>query len=210
MEPRQVDARAPRLRRSLEAALWTVGIVCGLAVVATEGDAAWFQHRAAAHLENAWHRSESLVGATRATAVAAGAPLARLSIPRLDLSAVVAEGVGDGVLRHALGHVPSSALPGSAGNVTIAGHRDTFFRPLRGIRKGDRIELESGVGTIEYRVEWSAVVDPSATVVAADAGYPALTLVTCFPFDYLGSAPYRFVVRARRVEGAGSVPRAAG
>ena len=200
----QVETRARGFRTSLERTLWAIGIVFGLAVLAIETDAVWFQHRAAARLERDWqvlHQAPERADATHATD---GAPLARLSIPRLGVSVIVAEGVDDDVLRHALGHLPSSAAPGSSGNVTIAGHRDTFFRPLREIRKGDRIELESAGGTADYRVEWSAVVDPSATVVAADDGYASLTLVTCFPFDYLGSAPYRFVVRARRIETAAS------
>jgi sortase A len=127
-----------------------------------------------------------------------GEPLARILVPRFDLSAVVAEGTGSRVLQRAVGHVATSAPPGGDGNVVLAAHRDTFFRPLEHILPGDEVVLESPAGRHLYRVEWTRVVEPSETSVAEDAGYPALTLVTCYPFRWVGTAPLRFIVRARR------------
>jgi sortase A len=114
------------------------------------------------------------------------------------------------VLRRALGHLPRSARPGEDGNIVLAGHRDTFFRALEGVQVGEELQLDSAAGRDHYRVEWAAVVEPRQIAITQPSGYPALTLVTCYPFHYIGSAPYRFVVRARRDGGDGPVLRAAG
>jgi sortase A len=172
--------------RWLEAGLWTVAaLVLGL-VAWTLGDALVFQLRADPP-------------ASWPAAIADGTPIARLEIPSLDISAVVAEGVSSSVLRRAVGHLPASARPGETGNVALAGHRDTFLRRLEGIRTGDIVELESASGRQRYSIEWTRVVEPGDVEVLADAGYPALTLVTCYPFRYVGSAPQRFVVHGRLV-----------
>lgn len=120
-------------------------------------------------------------------------------MPRLDIAAVIAEGTTPRTLRRAVGSLSDSAPPGSAGNVALAAHRDSFFRPLEGVREGDEILVETAVRVDRYLVEWMQVVEPTRVDVIFDAGYPALTLITCYPFRYLGEAPLRFVVRARRV-----------
>jgi sortase A len=122
----------------------------------------------------------------------------RLEIPRLGVHVMVIEGVDDGDLRLAAGHIPGTALPGEPGNVGIAAHRDTFFRPLRGIRLNDEISLETPQGVARYRVVSTRVVRPADTQVLDPTGHDALTLVTCFPFHYIGHAPERFIVRAER------------
>jgi sortase A len=141
--------------------------------------------------------SARLHTASNGLPVASGTPIGRLVIPRLDVDVVVAEGSSDSVLRRAVGRVERSASPGQSGNIVLAGHRDTFFRPLAEIRSGDLIVLESGAGEQRYRVEWTRVVDPKDVNALRPSSYPALTLVTCYPFQYVGSAPLRFVVRAR-------------
>lgn len=122
--------------------------------------------------------------------------IGRVEIPRLRLSAIVREGVDDGTLRRAVGHVPETALPGEHGNAALAAHRDTFFRPLKEIRKGDRINVTTPDGTYEYRVHETRIVDPEDVWVLDPTREPTLTLVTCYPFNYVGSAPRRFIVRA--------------
>jgi sortase A len=128
--------------------------------------------------------------------------LAQLSIPRLGMSVMVGEGVGARTLRRAAGHIPGTAPVGSGGNVGLAAHRDSFFRPLRRVEIGDEIVLTSAGGRETYRVEWTDVVSPQAVEVLQPTPYAALTLVTCYPFRFVGTAPDRFVVRARRVEEA--------
>jgi len=125
-----------------------------------------------------------------------GSAIGRLEIPRLGLSVVVLEGSDHGTLRLGVGRLPSSSVPGEAGNVVLAGHRDTFFRPLREIRPGDEISLRTPQGTFPYTVKWMKVVTPTDTSVLLPTASPALTLVTCYPFYYVGSAPQRFIVRA--------------
>ena len=125
----------------------------------------------------------------------------RLEIPRLGVSVMVVEGVDDNDLKRAVGHIPGTALPGESGNVGIAGHRDTFFRPLRSIQLDDTITVSTLQGASRYRVVSTNVVRPEDIQVLYPTGRASLTLVTCFPFDYVGSAPKRFIVRADRAPG---------
>jgi sortase A len=128
-----------------------------------------------------------------------GAAIAALSIPRVGLSAVVLHGSDDQTLRRGPGHLEGTAMPGQAGNVVIAGHRDSFFRPLRKVRVGDAIFLDTPHGRLRYRVMWLQVVQPRDLSVVAPTDEEVLTLITCYPFWLLGNAPDRFVVRATRV-----------
>src|SRR5260370_589049 len=99
----------------------------------------------------------------------------------------------------AVGHIPGTAVPGQTGNVGISGHRDTFFRPLRNIRQNDTITVTTLVGEYRYRVVSTKIVGPSDVAVLGRSGKEILTLVTCYPFYFVGSAPDRFVVRAERI-----------
>jgi sortase A len=126
--------------------------------------------------------------------------IGRIKIPRVGVSAIVLHGVGNKTLRRGVGHIPGTPLPIQDGNVGLAGHRDSFFRALKDIRKDDTIELTTLDGTFQYQVEWTKIVLPEETGVLADEGTPSLTLVTCYPFYYVGSAPKRFIVRAHRID----------
>jgi sortase A len=128
-----------------------------------------------------------------------GTLLGSISIPRVKVSSVIVEGTDDHTLTLSVGHIPGTAVPGRAGNVALAGHRDTFFRGLRNIRNRDEIVLTTSDGTHLYEVESTRVVSPDDVDVLNDVGRPILTLVTCYPFYYVGSAPKRFVVQARRL-----------
>jgi len=125
--------------------------------------------------------------------------IGRLLAPRLGLRVVVAEGVAAATLRHAVGHVPGTALPWEEGNVALAGHRDTFLWPLRGVQVGDALSLVTPRGRFEYVVRSLEVVSPERSEVLAPTPAPMLTLVTCYPFSMVGRAPSRLVVRAERV-----------
>jgi sortase A len=128
-------------------------------------------------------------------------PLGRIEISTIGLGAMILEGTDDVTLRRAVGHIPGTPLPGQQGNVVLAGHRDTFFRALRNIGKDDEITLTTLSGSYSYRVDSTRVVEPEDTKVLDDSDDPILTLVTCFPFDFVGSAPRRFIVRAHRISG---------
>lgn len=125
--------------------------------------------------------------------------IGRIEIARLGLSVIVIEGDDGKTLRRAAGHVPGTALPGQLGNVGITAHRDTFFRPLRNIQMDDVITLTTLQGVYRYRVVSTKVVSPQDVEVLDSTDGEVLTLVTCYPFYFVGAAPNRFIVRAERV-----------
>lgn len=135
----------------------------------------------------------------RAEVTREGTLVGRIEIPRLGLAAIVFEGTSDGTLARGVGHLSNSAAPGQRGNLVLAGHRDTFFRPLRGIRTGDSITVTTLDGPFQYVVESTAVVAPDAVEVLRASETPTLTLITCYPFRFIGSAPERFIVRGRKL-----------
>ena len=136
--------------------------------------------------------------------------IGRLAIPRLNMTAMVREGADGKTLHRAVGHIPGTALPGFSGNVALAGHRDTFFRALRNIKKDDTIDFETENGTYKYLVESTDIVGPRDVSVLAASHGQTLTLVTCYPFYYVGSAPKRFIVRAAQVSPTPPRPRPLG
>lgn len=113
---------------------------------------------------------------------------------------MVLQGSDDETLRLGVGHIETTPLPGATGNVAIAGHRDSFFRPLQHVQIGDDVWLDNIEQHVHYRVSWFRVVSPYEVSVIGPATEPLLTLVTCYPFRFIGPAPDRFVVRAVRVE----------
>ena len=137
--------------------------------------------------------------------VALGGAIAKLIIPRLDVELYVMEGDGASELRRGPGHVAGTAMPGQGGNCIIAGHRDTHFRVLKDIRKGDEIILQTRAGKYTYWVNGTEVVSPFNRVSLRPTGDAELHLITCYPFYYLGSAPKRFVVQAQLQERSESV-----
>lgn len=201
----------------LEKLLWITGLGLLGWVGFVQAEGWWFQRNAEARLERsvtlaAAHEDAAhppglnRMGALPAeppipslAAVRHGEPVGRLRIPRLQLSVMVAEGADPAVLRRGAGHLPNTALPGQGGNVGIAAHRDRHFRPLKDVAAGDEILLETAVGTFRYQVEWTRIVAPDRVEVLRPTEESTLTLVTCYPFYYLGNAPDRFVVRARRL-----------
>jgi sortase A len=128
--------------------------------------------------------------------LANGALVGRIELPRVGVAAIVREGDDVSVLRRAVGHVPGTALPGDSGNAGLAGHRDTFFRGLRNVREGDRITVTTPQELLHYEVRSMRIVEPTDVSVLAPTTRPTLTLVTCYPFNYIGAAPKRFIVQA--------------
>jgi sortase A len=138
---------------------------------------------------------------------AAGSTIGRIEIPRLGVSTVIRAGTDSRTLNLAVGHISGTAFPGESGNIGLAGHRDTFFRRLRNIRPDDEIRLVTQEGTFAFRVLRTNIVDPRDTWVLDPTTEPMLTLVTCYPFTYIGSAPQRFIVRATAVDSGRAATR---
>jgi sortase A len=136
---------------------------------------------------------------SRSDLVVLGGPIGKIAIPAVGISAIVLEGADAGTLTVAPGHVPGTALPNERGNVAIAGHRDTFFRNLEKIHDGDSVTLTTLGAVYHYRVDSTEIVDPSRTDVLAPEDRATLTLVTCYPFHWIGPAPKRFIVRGHLV-----------
>ena len=192
-------------------ALFAVG-VCALGYVAfVVIGARMYQARELRHFEQARQPAADALAAVPAVLRPVvvppppdGASIGEITIRRLRLSAVVAQGESESILRHAVGHLARTALPGVEGNVVLAGHRDTFFRPLKDIRTGDQITVTTLTGDFDYLVESTSIVKPTDVQVIAPTGGHTLTLITCFPFYYVGSAPNRFIVFAREVQASAS------
>jgi sortase A len=195
------------MRKSIERVFWFIAAVALAIYVVSIGETRLYQ----LYLE--WQFTKSLkspplvtpAGVSAAAAVGKtkrtqGEPLGRLEIPSIALSAMIAEGVETNTLRRSVGHVPGTALPGGRGNIGLSAHRDTFFRHLGDLQKSDVISITTVEGRFHYVVESTSVIDVDESVVLRDIGRPTLTLVTCYPFYYVGPAPKRFVVHAGLVE----------
>jgi len=130
----------------------------------------------------------------------AGSPLGRIEIGSIGLAAMIMEGTNGKTLRRAVGHIPGTALPGQHGNIVLSGHRDTFFRGLRNVHVNDPITLTTLHGAARYSVDRTQVVEPDDVKVLRPTADDVLTLVTCYPFYFVGPAPKRFIVRAHRVD----------
>jgi sortase A len=180
-----------------------VFLIIGLLALSYVGfallDARLYQAEQARRFERELKETNLARAESPAIAVSEGSPLGRIEISAVGLTVMVLEGTDEGTLRRAVGHIRGTPLPGQRGNVALAGHRDTFFRGLRKIRVNDEITLTTLSGSYRYRVDSTKVVKPEETEVLEDYGDDILTLVTCYPFNFVGSAPSRFIVRAHRV-----------
>jgi sortase A len=132
-----------------------------------------------------------------------------LRIERLGMEVLIRQGADHSALSQGAGWIPGTARPGARGNVGIAAHRDTFFRELQSVRAGDLVKLLTPAGERVFRVDTMRIVEPTEVDVLKPTRSDALTLVTCFPFDFVGSAPQRFIVRATALPGGQSAVRAA-
>jgi sortase A len=175
-----------------ERLLWTVGILCIASCLFFN-----FQARAYRNLAAANTCRPSATGSPPA-----GPVIGLIKIPALAISAPIASDIDPGSLRKGVGHIRGTALPGGLGTVGLAGHRDSFFRPLRRIIPGMEIQLSGATGTYHYLVDSTEIVTPDKVSVLDIVDRPALTLITCFPFDYVGAAPRRFIVHAHLLSAA--------
>jgi sortase A len=195
-------ARTDRLVRWIERGLVVLGSSCLIWVGATAMHAVTYQAEQNARLARLGAATDHLAADRALDSVAshheAALPIGRLEIPRVGLSAIVMEGDDEDTLKIAVGHLPDTPLPWQDGNAVLAGHRDTFFRPIRRLHTGDEIRLVTPRGTFRYRATRQLVVEPDELWVL-DSSPTALTLITCYPFNLVGPAPRRFVVHAERI-----------
>ncbi len=177
-------------------------IMAGLAALGYVGltllDARLYQASAKRSLDSQIRVEQQHHVAPPEAPVQMGGLLGRMDIPRLGMSIAILQGANARTLRLGAGHIQTTALPGQAGNIGIAAHRDTFFRGLKDIRQDDEIQIQTATGLVRYRVDWAKVVPPDDADVLSPSADSVLTLVTCYPFYLVGPAPNRFVVRAHR------------
>ncbi|HEY6147331.1 MAG TPA: class D sortase [Thermoanaerobaculia bacterium] len=164
----------------------------------------WFEQNRAAAMGRPSTENPGIVTASRveSRSAAAGKPIARIRIPAARIDCVVFEGTDADTLEKGPGHVPGTELPGQdtgSKNCVITGHRDSHFRHLGWLRPGHRVELDAPSGTTMYRVVSREIVEPTAVRVLAPTETKRLTLITCYPFNYVGPAPKRLIVVAQPV-----------
>lgn len=169
------------------------------AATAATGDGAAVVPSRSADSKGRRGRAERRTSDTAAAARAVTNAIALIEVPRLKLSAVVLPGDDDRTLARGVGHLPDTPLPWEPGNSALAGHRDGVFRPLQRVRVGDEIRIRSIHGDLAYVVRETRIVTPDdLSVLAPTSGY-VLTLITCYPFTFIGDAPERFIIRAERL-----------
>jgi sortase A len=174
-------------------------VLLGLAVVLASGFALfWSEELQRLYVPSLPSTEHSASLKTPDVRVQKGSPIGMLEIPRLGLSSIVLEGDDAGALLVGVGHLSDTPFPWHGGNSVFAAHRDTFFRPLAGIRRNDVITFSTADAEFEYVVTETKVVRPTDLAVLDATPSATLTLITCFPFDYVGPAPNRFIVRAQR------------
>ena len=190
--------RGQRLMRWTRRVLLMSGVLALTYVGLTLLEGKIYQDRAVSILEEQIHAQEQHETGLPNIVVKEGDVLGRIEIPRIGVSVVVLEGTSSETLRHGVGHIEGTALPGGPGNIGIAGHRDTYFRGLKDIRANDEIQIQTASGITRYEVDWIQITVPSDVAIVPPATESALTLVTCYPFHFIGAAPERFVVHAHK------------
>ena len=190
-----------RALRLLERMLLVLGVGCCGWAGTTWLEARMFQREQGRALDLQLDRARvnRTTSVDSAPAAAPTGPIGRLEIPRLDVSVIVMPGEDGDTLGKAVGHLSDTPMPWIGGNTALAGHRDSFFRPLEHIQIGDDIHLDTPRGAFRYRVHRTVVVQPNELWVLDPTAKPTLTLITCYPFRFIGPAPKRLIVQAERV-----------
>ncbi len=201
--PSEQKGLAMRGRRFLcwmQAVLFVTGALAVAYVALTVLYANFYQEAASNTLKDQIHAQEQQKVSGTSIEAKEGDVLGRIEIPRLGVKVVILQGTTSQTLRLGVGHIDGTALPGETGNIGIAGHRDTYFRALKDIRTDDEIQIQTATGLSNYKVDSVQIVAPDDTGVLAPSARSAITLVTCYPFYFIGAAPERFIVHARRVD----------
>jgi sortase A len=199
-EQRGFEMRGRLFLRWMQAFLFVTGALAVAYVALTVLYANFYQETAGNTLEKRIHAQVQQKVSRTSVDVKEGDVLGRIEIPRLGVKVAILQGTTSQTLRLGVGHIDGTALPGETGNIGIAGHRDTYFRALKDIRTDDVIQIQTATGLSSYKVDSVQIVTPHDTGVLAPSAGSAITLVTCYPFYFVGAAPDRFVVHARRTE----------
>ena len=206
------DCLTGKVRRSTELLLWVVAAVC-FGVICVSAIAALSAHRRAEKivpLNSIAVAGEAIHTVAESGKHSASSVIGRIEIPALDLSVPMTAGIETSSLLRGVGHIVGTAMPGGLGTLGLAGHRDTWLRPLRRITAGMDIRVMDATGTYHYNVDSTEIVAPDQVNVLAIGQRPELALITCYPFYYVGAAPKRFVVHAHLVSAAPDVNIRAG
>jgi sortase A len=190
--------------KHLETGLFTISAILLAWWLYATSESVIYQKVQSARLQKALRERNEPAGpfkavAARASSRASGL-IGKIEIPRLELSAIISEGIEEGTLKRAVGHVPQTAFPGEAGNVGLAGHRDSFFRNLKDVSPSDTVLITTPDGTFTYLIDTTLIVLPDRGDLLDSTAVPTVTLVTCYPFSYWGRAPKRFVVQAHQLD----------
>jgi LPXTG-site transpeptidase (sortase) family protein len=192
-------------RRALSLCLMAVGFV----LLAYVGVQYWGMYRSQQKLEAQWERQAAAANVPGVPKINADDLLTRVVIPKIDLDSIVVEGVSRKMLSEGPGHIKGTAAPGEPGNAVISAHRDTFFRHIYELNKGDEILVKRGGKIFHYQVTGKKIVMPDDVAVLKQTTDPQLTLITCYPTYYIGPAPKRLVVFSKLVQSEGDAPRQA-
>ncbi len=193
---------------SLEVCAWCAGLLCLAGLFAI--------HREASRTQEAAQQIRPVLAASRTQTDPQNNPeqdlstfngvIGRLEVPELGLQVPILNDYDPDSLRRGVGRIKGTGTPGGLGNLVLAGHRDTYFRPLRRVRSGMIMRVVTPGGTYDYVVDSTSIVLPSNIDVLDIGDRPEMTLITCYPFDYIGAAPKRFIVRSHLVSVAGEAP----
>jgi sortase A len=197
-EQEMLAKRGQRFLRWTQNILLMAGVLALCYVALTLLYAKLYQNAANHSLDQQIQAEEQQPASPSMPPMKEGDLLGKIEIPRLGLSVAVLQGTSYKTLLLGVGHIKGTAYPGESGNVGMAGHRDTYFRALKDIRMGDEIQIQTATGLSRYEVDWVKIVAPTENKLLAPSAESALTLVTCYPFYYIGAAPKRYVVHARR------------
>jgi sortase A len=192
-----LDRARPYLNRRIFS---LVLVIAGIALLGYVGSEYWGMYRSQKNLELEWERQASAVSAPGQPALTPDQMLTRVVIPKIGLDAIVVEGASRKALSEGPGHMKETAMPGETGNAVITGHRDTFFRHIYELVKGDRVQVRRAGREFTYEVTGKKIVMPDDVSVIRQTPDAQLTLITCYPVYYIGPAPRRLVVFSRLIE----------
>lgn len=182
-------------------------VLIGIALLGYVGSQYWGMYRSQQKLEAQWQHQAALVNVPGAPKLTADDLLTRVVIPKINLDAIVIEGVSRRDLSEGPGHIKDTATPGEPGNAVISGHRDTFFRHIYELTKGDEIQIRREGKIFRYEVTGKKIVMPDDVSVLNQTTDPQLTLITCYPTYYIGPAPKRLVVFSKLVGSENDLPK---